>query len=115
MWSLSYSPDAAAEMASGKVALVPKLIDVLRTLSKEKVIRVSLACLRNLLKAGSASESMVSYGIMKVLEGLQHRKWADEDVLVDVEFLLQVHAPPPPPPLRSTASFTAASPPPLCV
>jgi V-type H+-transporting ATPase subunit H len=85
LWSLSYSKDASAEMVQG--GIVGKVVDVLKVTSKEKVLRVCAALLRNLLGVGSASKEMVSYGIMKLLDGFQHRKWADEDVMVDLEHL----------------------------
>lgn len=88
LWSLSYSPEAALEMVTSKVAIVPKLVDILKGSQKEKVVRVTLATLRNLLGTGSASTDMVTAGIMPVLHGLQPRKWADEDILEDIELLI---------------------------
>jgi len=88
LWSLSYSPQASLEMVNSKVGVIPKLVDILKTVSKEKVIRVTLATLRNLLGTGTASTDMVAAGIMPVLSGLQPRKWADEDILEDVELLI---------------------------
>jgi len=51
------------------------------------VIRVALSTLRNLLGTGSASNEMVVFGIMPVLESLQQRKFADEDIPEDVDLL----------------------------
>ena len=87
LWSLSYSPEAALEMANSKVGLVAKLVDIVKTSPKEKVIRVALSTLRNLLGTGSASNEMVVFGIMPVLESLQQRKFADEDIPEDVDLL----------------------------
>jgi V-type H+-transporting ATPase subunit H len=87
LWSLSYSPEAAMEMASSKVGLIAKLVEIVKTASKEKVIRVALSTLRNLLGTGSASNDMVVFGVMPVLEAMQARKFADEDIPDDVELL----------------------------
>lgn len=87
VWSLSYSPEAALAMVTSKVGLVTRLVDIVKTVQKEKVVRVALATLRNLVGIGSASSDMVNAGILKVIENLQQRKWADEDVLTDLEFL----------------------------
>jgi len=87
LWSLSYSPEAALEMASSKMGLVAKLVEIVKCSPKEKVVRVALSTLRNLLGTGSASNDMVVFGIMPVLETLQQRKFADEDIPDDVEFL----------------------------
>ena len=79
------------------MGLVAKLVDIVKSVPKEKVVRVGLATLRNLLGTGSASSDMVGVGIMKVLASLQTRKWADEDIVEDIEFLnaaLQVGPPP---------------------
>jgi V-type H+-transporting ATPase subunit H len=87
LWSLSYSPEAALEMSNSKAGLVSKLVEIVRTSMKEKVIRVSLLTLRNLLGVGSASNDMVVFGLMPVLESMAVRKFADEDIPADVEFL----------------------------
>lgn len=87
LWSLSYSPEAAAEMANSKAGLVAKLVEIVKTSPKEKVIRVSLSTLRNLLGTGSASNDMVVFGLMTSLEAMQARKFADEDIPDDVEFM----------------------------
>jgi len=88
LWSLSYLPEAALEMVTSKVGLVAKLVDIVKCVPKEKVVRVGLATLRNLLGTGSASAEMVGVGVMKVLGSLQTRKWADEDIVEDIEFLV---------------------------
>ena len=87
LWSFSYSPEAAMEMASSKVGLVAKLVDIVKSSPKEKVIRVGLSTMRNLLGIGSASNDMVVFGLMPVLESMQARKFADEDIPEDVELL----------------------------
>jgi len=89
LWSLSYFPEAALEMVTSNIGLVAKLVDIVKSIPKEKVVRVGLATLRNLLGTGSASSDMVAIGIMKVLAALQTRKWADEDIVEDIDFLLQ--------------------------
>jgi len=87
LWSLSYSDDAALAMVTSKLGLVAKLIDVVKSVQKEKVVRVALATLKNLLGVASASADMVGAGMVKVLELLQQRKWADEDIVADIEVL----------------------------
>ena len=37
LWSLSYSPAAALEMANSKLGIVPKLVEITKTSPKEKV------------------------------------------------------------------------------
>jgi len=89
LWSLSYYPEAALEMVTSKVGLVAKLVDIVKGVPKEKVVRVALATLRQLVVsgAGNAASDMVGCGIMKVLGSLQTRKWADEDIVEDIDYL----------------------------
>ena len=87
LWGLSYLPEARTEMVTSKVGVVTKLVEILRGVQKEKVVRVALACLRNLLVADTAASDMVAAGIVKVLVGLQQRKMADEDIPQDVEYM----------------------------
>jgi len=88
LWSLSYSPEAALAMVTSKVGIIAKLVEVLKSVQKEKVIRVTLSTLRNLLGTATASADMVAAGVMPILSGLQPRKWADEDILEDVDLLI---------------------------
>jgi V-type H+-transporting ATPase subunit H len=74
-------------MSASKLGLIAKLVEIVKTSPKEKVIRVSLATLRNLLGVGSAANDMVVFGLMPVLEAMQQRKFADEDIPEDVEHL----------------------------
>ena len=90
LWSLSYSAEAALEMASSKVGLIAKLVEITKASPKEKVIRVALSTLRNLLGVANASNDMVFFGLMPVLEAMHARKFADEDIPEEVEYLSQV-------------------------
>jgi len=87
LWSMSYSSDASYVMVTSKLGLVPKLVDIVKTVQKEKVVRLGIATLKNLLNTATASADMVGAGMIKVLEHLQQRKWADEDIVVDLEAL----------------------------
>jgi len=86
VWSLSYTPECAAKLGSA-AGLLPKLIDILKNVNKEKVVRVTCAALRNMLPVGTCAADMIGAGVMKALHNLQLRKWADEDVKSDVDFL----------------------------
>jgi V-type H+-transporting ATPase subunit H len=90
LWSLSYSAEAALEMASSKVGLIAKLVEITKASPKEKVIRVALSTLRNLLGVANASNDMVFFGLMPVLEAMHARKFADEDIPEEVDYLSQV-------------------------
>jgi V-type H+-transporting ATPase subunit H len=89
LWCLSFNKTIADQMATGELKVIPSLVHVANSVSKEKVSRVCLMTLKNLLGHGSghANDQMVQAGIMKVLGSLQGRKWADEDIADDIDEL----------------------------
>lgn len=84
LWCLSYNKDIAERMVTTELSVIPQLVKCVPL--KEKVARVSLMTLKNLLGSGSgnANDQMVSSGIMRVLETLSTRRWADEDIADDI-------------------------------
>jgi V-type H+-transporting ATPase subunit H len=85
LWCLSYNKAIAEQMATGQLKVIPQLVHVANAVSKEKVSRVCLMTLKNLL--GHGKGQMVQSGIMKVLGSLGGRKWADDDIATDIEQL----------------------------
>ena len=74
------------------------LCDQVSAAPREKVVRVSLATLRNLADAaadgdagdgdaGGAAAAMIKCGLVKTLKLLKDKKWADPDVADDVDAL----------------------------
>jgi len=70
---------------------VRELADIIRISSREKVIRISLATLRNLLNRKgnedhSFNEDMIGCGLPKIVEGLLGSKsWKDKDIEDDLK------------------------------
>mmetsp|Transcript_15722 Transcript_15722/g.61408 ORF Transcript_15722/g.61408 Transcript_15722/m.61408 type:complete len:446 (-) Transcript_15722:46-1383(-) len=90
LWLLSYSASIAA--AFHRTTIIPRIVEVLRDVPKEKVTRVALATLRNI--AGKDEENMnnaqmMDAGVMRVLENLQQKNWADQDLTEDLEALVE--------------------------
>lgn len=89
-WTLSSLPTAAAEFHS-KYDLIPFLLEACRSALKEKVIRVAIATLRNMVS--NAPETtvlpMIGNKTPKLCENFMARKWSDEDIKTDVEFILK--------------------------
>jgi len=83
VWLISYNKDCLRDLQLWEV--VPKIADVLKVVTSEKVVRVSLSILRNLLNESNFNEEMISCGIAKSVDALQGRKWKDEDVVADLE------------------------------
>jgi len=90
LWLLSYSEEIAKKfyLSNG----IPRIIDVIRQTQKDKVIRVGLSTLRNLLGKGENNMQMIECGLPRALDNLNLRKWGDDEMNSDLEALLQAMA-----------------------
>jgi len=59
-------------------------VNALRNQPKEKIIRMGLASLRNVLAVEGAVDAMVDAGILKPLESFKQRNWGDDDLIEDL-------------------------------
>ncbi|KAJ7534492.1 hypothetical protein O6H91_13G096900 [Diphasiastrum complanatum] len=78
MWLLSFY-DAAVDAIAATRA-VPRLVEVAKSSIKEKVVRVTILTLKNLLPKGSLASDMVELGLPKVVQSLKLQAWSDEDL-----------------------------------
>lgn len=92
LWVLTFNPLLAEKM--NKFNIIPILADILSDCAKEKVTRIVLAVFRNLIekpdKAQVAKEhciAMVQCKVLKQLSIFEQRRFDDEDIAADVEFL----------------------------
>ena len=92
LWVLSFNAEVATKL--NKFGVIPILADVLSDAQKEKVSRIILAVFRNLIEKPEDNEvkkenciSMVQCKVLKQLELLEQRKFDDEDIIEDIEFL----------------------------
>ena len=83
IWLLTFNTDNLPLLAENEVCL--RLAEVLRAVLKEKVVRVVMASLRNLLDRASFNEQMISAGLSRILPALAARKWNDEDLVSDLD------------------------------
>ncbi|KAK9188267.1 hypothetical protein WN944_019668 [Citrus x changshan-huyou] len=60
---------------------LPRLIDVVKSSTKEKVVRVVVLILRNLLPKGNFAAEMIDLGLPQVVQSLKAQAWSDEDLL----------------------------------
>jgi len=88
LWLLSFEQNVAQQI-NGSYDIIPLLIDVAQAAVKEKVIRVIVATFRNLVtKAPSANlPAMLVAELLPFAKNLCTRKWSDEDIIEDVQFL----------------------------
>lgn len=92
LWVLTFNPLLAEKM--NKFNIIPILADILSDCAKEKVTRIILAVFRNLIekpdKPQVAKEhciAMVQCKVLKQLSIFEQRRFDDEDIAADVEFL----------------------------
>jgi len=87
-WLVSYNKQIAANFSSNQSTIIHKLVEIVRTTSKEKVMRMAIATLRNIVdKAPGNNEQMIETNLVKEVEKLLQKKWADEDITADLEVL----------------------------
>ncbi|KAL0578250.1 H(+)-transporting V1 sector ATPase subunit H [Marasmius crinis-equi] len=88
LWLLSFEQNVS-EQINKKFDIIPLLVSVAQEAAKEKVIRVIVATFRNLVvKAPSANlPAMLVAQLLPFAKNLCTRKWGDEDIVEDVQFL----------------------------
>lgn len=79
VWLLSYYEPAVEYLATSRT--VPRLIEVVKSSTKEKVVRVVVLTLRNLLSKGNFGAQMVDLGLPQIVQNLKAQAWSDEDLL----------------------------------
>ncbi|SAM08884.1 hypothetical protein [Absidia glauca] len=88
LWLLTFEPQIASEI-NDKYDIIPALVDIAKRAVKEKVIRVAIATLRNLVEKAPAQNlaAMLVVKLLPFTENLSGRKWSDADILEDVDYL----------------------------
>lgn len=79
VWLLSYYEPAVEFLATSRA--LPRLADVVKGSTKEKVVRVVILTLRNLLPKGNFGAQMVDLGLLQIVQSLKAQAWSDEDLL----------------------------------
>ncbi|KAL7422849.1 H(+)-transporting V1 sector ATPase subunit H [Cryptotrichosporon argae] len=88
LWQLSFE-QVVAEGLDKKYDAVALLTNIAKSAVKEKVIRVVIATFRNLVTLAPSANlpSMFMVKLLPFVVSLQDRKWSDEDVVEDLDFL----------------------------
>ena len=81
--------DKADPRHDRKYDLIPLLTDVAQEAVKEKVIRVIVSTFRGLVTKAPAANlpAMLVAQLLPFVKNLSTRKWGDEDIVEDVQFL----------------------------
>ncbi|XP_050223860.1 V-type proton ATPase subunit H [Mercurialis annua] len=79
IWLLSFYEPAIEYLATSRT--LPRLIDVVKSSTKEKVVRVIVLTFKNLLSKGTFGAQMVDLGLPQTVQSLKTQAWSDEDLL----------------------------------
>jgi len=86
LWLLSFNSEIATSFPD--TLIISRLVDLLKTQqAKEKILRIVLATLRNLLDKGTSNTQMIDAGIIRLLDQFSVRRWGDEDMVADIDAL----------------------------
>lgn len=89
-WLFTFSKEISQKVEN-KFKMISLLMETIKNSTKEKVIRVSLMTYKNmLLKAPNVNLlPMMDNKLLALLQSLLIRKWADEDIVEEIEFLTE--------------------------
>eukprot|EP00475_Leptophrys_vorax_P010104 TRINITY_DN16783_c0_g1_i1.p1 TRINITY_DN16783_c0_g1~~TRINITY_DN16783_c0_g1_i1.p1 ORF type:complete len:453 (+),score=36.40 TRINITY_DN16783_c0_g1_i1:112-1470(+) len=85
LWLLSFHEPSIEAIRGARV--LPRLIEVAKSSAKEKIVRVAVLTLLNLMARGHMGASMVELGLPKVVQSLKMHAWHDEDLKEALEGL----------------------------
>ncbi|KAJ8450547.1 hypothetical protein Cgig2_020184 [Carnegiea gigantea] len=79
IWLLSYYEPAIDYLGTSRC--LPRLIEVVKSSTKEKVVRVIVMTFKNLLPKGTFGAQMVDLGLPQIVQNLKAQAWGDEDLV----------------------------------
>ncbi|XP_071709380.1 V-type proton ATPase subunit H-like [Rutidosis leptorrhynchoides] len=79
VWLLSYYEPAIEYLATSRA--IPRLLEVVKGSTKEKVVRLIVLTFKNLLSKGTIGAQMVDLGLPQIVQSLKAQAWSDEDLL----------------------------------
>jgi V-type H+-transporting ATPase subunit H len=85
LWILSYTKGVQEKLIY--VGLIRNLVNLLKVVTKEKVIRMCLATLRNLVEFKACKSYLMEMSALKVLSHVEGQGWADEEIVDDLKVL----------------------------
>jgi len=83
LWLLSYNSDN--DIYLEQWSIIETVVNLLRTITRDKVVRVSLLTLVNLIPRRDFVTILIGSQFHKILPVLQARKWTDKDIAKDIE------------------------------
>lgn len=89
-WLLTYNDSISNRI--GGTGLITALVDVVKAVIKEKVVRLAIASLRNVLDKAENNNEMIDAGFVRMLAILSNKKWGDDDIVEDLKVLSEALA-----------------------
>ncbi|KAI8393735.1 armadillo-type protein [Radiomyces spectabilis] len=88
IWLLTFDDEIAAQL-NRKHDVLPSLVDIAKHAVKEKVIRVVVAIFKNLIERAPRANlsAMLVVKVLPFAEHLSTRKWSDQEIVEDIEFV----------------------------
>jgi len=88
VWLLSYHRDIAHELMNS--GIVKRLVTLLKSVSMEKVIRIVVSVLVNLIRLNdhTVNEQLIGLNVLPLMETLSKRKFKDSDIVPDMEEII---------------------------
>lgn len=90
LWTLAFCDEAMEKFVAAKA--LDAIVQQVAAAPREKVVRVALEALQNLLGklSGFFNERMIDSGLLKTLNNMRERKWADEDIAKGIQAIRDV-------------------------
>eukprot|EP00406_Dinophysis_acuminata_P008109 CAMPEP_0179236656 /NCGR_PEP_ID=MMETSP0797-20121207/14039_1 /TAXON_ID=47934 /ORGANISM="Dinophysis acuminata, Strain DAEP01" /LENGTH=442 /DNA_ID=CAMNT_0020943917 /DNA_START=55 /DNA_END=1384 /DNA_ORIENTATION=+ len=82
LWMISFDPELTPMLRGHQVT--KKVKDILTTTRVEKVVRVCLTLLKNLMGCKDITEEIVEEGMLEVVQQLEYEKWRDAELYHDI-------------------------------
>ncbi|KAH9325742.1 hypothetical protein KI387_005920, partial [Taxus chinensis] len=79
IWLLSFYAAAMDALAASRT--LPRLVEIVKCSTKEKVVRVTVLTLKNMLLKGTFASEMVDLGLPQIVQNLKSQTWSDEDLV----------------------------------
>lgn len=86
LWMLTFNDTISKDLVV-EHSIVSTLLFIIKDSLKEKVVRLSVANLRNLLNNGALSGARYNRDFVRVIKGLSQKKWQDEEMISDIDAL----------------------------
>ncbi|CAD8207074.1 unnamed protein product [Paramecium octaurelia] len=91
LWLLSFTNESIPLFSDPTIGLIRLIIESVQKISREKILRVSFACFRNLVDVSpQCIELMVDNGLIKVVDLLLKGNLKDQDLIDDIKYVGEI-------------------------